>query len=1292
MRLHSSAARAAAVLLLTLSAVFTTDLFSQGRRQGRRVPTTIVDGREAADGEVLVRYREAGTAFERARAESDADADEVEPIDRSGLRRIHSRRYNTAELLALLRANPDVAFVEPNWVIRADVTPNDPAFGSLWGLLNVGQSSGTPGADIDAPQAWDLTTGTRSVVVGVIDTGIDYNHPDLAANIWNAPSAFTVTIGAQSITCPAGSHGFNAIDNTCNPMDDHDHGTHVAGTIGGVGNNGIGVAGVNWRTSMMGLKFLDAYGYGWMSDAVKAIEFSIQAKEAFAATGGANVRVLSNSWGGGGYSQSLYDSISRAHARNILFVAAAGNYADNNDVYPTYPANYTAPNVIAVAATDPYDQRAWFSNYGAATVHLGAPGVAIYSTIRGGSYDSYNGTSMATPHVSGAAALLLARCDLPTAESLKSAILTQVDPIPSMAGVTSTGGRLNVNNAIRACPARPNPAPVATTVSPGTVYAGQNQFTLTVAGSGFVETSEVRVSGVARATSYVSPTQLTAVIPAGDIATAGLRSITVFNPAPEGGLSSALTLNVRTPPTIALNGTTGNITVAPGAPIAVALSGGPGFPRDWLGVHPAAAADGIFLDWFFFNGQKVVPIAGLGNTAFAISAPTQLGTYQLRFFADNSYTRMTTSAAITVAALPSIAIGDISVTEGNAGTTLATFTASLSAASTQNISAQFATSNGTATASADYQASAGTITFLAGSTTANVMITVNGDVTFESNETFALTLSNAVNAVLGDNTATATIVNDDAAIAATLTAPATPVAPGGIAAVTIANGQGNPTDWIGLYQSNAGDSTFVAWAYLNGLATPPAVGLTSATLQFVAPMVLGTYQFRLFSNNSYARIGTSNSFSVAAIQPPTLGISDVTVAEGNGGANLATFTVSLSPANLTQSVTVAFATADGTAGAGDYGSTSGTLTFAPSATLQTISINVHGDLVAESPETFAVNLSSPTNAMLGDAQGVATIVDDDGTISPSLFVPGPSVAPGSTFAVSVANGPANPADWVAFTRTGAADAEFIDWTYLNGTKVRPASGLSSATLQFVAPATVGTYEFRLYSNNSYTRLASRPLLVSMQPMLSINNVNVAEGNSGTTAATFTVTLAPANPTHTVTVAFATADFTALAPSDYTAASGTLVFAPSQTTQTISVSVNGDTTQEFGEAFFVNLWSPVNADLADAQGMATIVDTPPGTPVVTVSPQAAPGAAITVSVGNGPGNVADWVGLVPIGAADTALVDWAYLNGQKVRPASGLTSATLQLTAPVTPGIYEVRMFANNGYARLATSSSVTVSQ
>src|SRR5690242_13413564 len=376
-----------------------------------------------------------------------AAADDVRPLNpAAGMYLVHSRVSNVTALINILKSHPAVTLVEPDYIVSTVGTPNDPNFPSQWDMNNTSM----PGADIGATLAWNVSTGSTANVVGVVDTGIDFTHPDLAANVWSAPAQFTVTLSWGQLTCPAGSHGYNAVARTCSPADDNQHGTHVSGTIGAIGNNSTGVAGVNWTARIMALKFLDSTGSGAVSDAVDAIEFGLQAKTIFGSA--ANLRVLSNSWGGSGFSQLLLNEINKANTADVLFVVAAGNTATNDDTTPTYPASYTAPNIVTVAATTNTDGLASVSNFGTTTVHLGAPGVNILSTLPGAAYGYLSGTSMATPHVAGAAALVLSMCGLNTA-GVRNALLSNVDLIASLAGKTSTGGRLNVNRAIRSCAA-----------------------------------------------------------------------------------------------------------------------------------------------------------------------------------------------------------------------------------------------------------------------------------------------------------------------------------------------------------------------------------------------------------------------------------------------------------------------------------------------------------------------------------------------------------------------------------------------------------------------------------------------------------------------------------------------------------------------------------------------------------------------------------------------------------------------------------------------------------------------
>jgi subtilisin family serine protease len=337
-----------------------------------------------------------------------------------------------------------VSYVEPDFAINQTLLPNDPSFSQLWGLSNTGQSGGVFDADIDAPEAWNVTTGSRDVVIGVIDTGIDISHPDLAANIWRNPGEIPGNgIDDDGNGFVDDVSGWDFVSNDNDPQDGNGHGTHVAGTIGAAGSDGRGIAGVNWEVSLLPLKFLSDSGSGSTAAAIAAINYATNLRNA-----GVNIVATNNSWGGGGFSTGLRDAIRRHGEAGITFVAAAGNEGANNDVTGSYPANYDLPNVISVAALDRSDRLASFSNYGATSVDIGAPGVAIYSTTPGNRYASYNGTSMAAPHVAGVVGLLAAANPAATVAGIRSAILDSAVPISSLAGRSVTGGRLNAAAAL----------------------------------------------------------------------------------------------------------------------------------------------------------------------------------------------------------------------------------------------------------------------------------------------------------------------------------------------------------------------------------------------------------------------------------------------------------------------------------------------------------------------------------------------------------------------------------------------------------------------------------------------------------------------------------------------------------------------------------------------------------------------------------------------------------------------------------------------------------------------------
>jgi thermitase len=348
---------------------------------------------------------------------------------------------------------PEVEYAEPNFEIELSevaesnplipVLPHDPQFNEQWALANSGQRGGTQGADISATLAWATTTGDDDIVVAVLDSGVDYTHEDLATNIWVRPSGMSPYLDAE-LGSVDDVHGFNALDNLSDPMDENGHGTHCAGIIGAEGENNLGIAGVNWNVRIMPLKFMNAGGFGTTKDAIEAINYVIERKKA-----GVNVRVISASWGSTMKSRALEDVIRKAYENDILFVAAAGNASVNNDRSPHYPSSYNVPNVVSVAALDRNDQLARFSNYGLKSVAVAAPGVDILSTWLGNQYEEKSGTSMATPVIAGVAALILAENPRMPVDELRSRILGAVDPLPVLKGKTVSGGRINAALAVQ---------------------------------------------------------------------------------------------------------------------------------------------------------------------------------------------------------------------------------------------------------------------------------------------------------------------------------------------------------------------------------------------------------------------------------------------------------------------------------------------------------------------------------------------------------------------------------------------------------------------------------------------------------------------------------------------------------------------------------------------------------------------------------------------------------------------------------------------------------------------------
>jgi subtilisin family serine protease len=409
-------------------------------------------GKQYAAGQMIVKYKSTATSADKQRVQGKLQGSRLEVLSRKG---------GDVELLAVgagsmqsriesINSDPSVDYAEPNWLVRHMAVSNDTYYpnGSLWGMYG---SATTPANQYGsgAGQAWaNGGADCSSVVGGIIDEGYMYTHPELAANAYTNPGE-TAGNGrdddGNGLVDDIYGWDFASNDNTVFDGAGDDHGTHVAGTIGGIGGNGAGVAGVCWNVKLMSAKFLGSRG-GTTANAIKAVDYFTGLKNK-----GVPVVATNNSWGGGGFSQGLADAIERANTAGILFIAAAGNDGTNNDTTASYPSGYASANIIAVAALQSNGGLASYSQYGATTVDIGAPGSAVMSTVPVSSkgkvvagYSSYSGTSMATPHVTGAAALYKARNPGATAAQIKAALLNGT-PTPSLQGKVATGDRLDIS-------------------------------------------------------------------------------------------------------------------------------------------------------------------------------------------------------------------------------------------------------------------------------------------------------------------------------------------------------------------------------------------------------------------------------------------------------------------------------------------------------------------------------------------------------------------------------------------------------------------------------------------------------------------------------------------------------------------------------------------------------------------------------------------------------------------------------------------------------------------------------
>ena len=1147
---------------------FKLELF--GSLEDRTVPTMNLATTSVISDEILVQYSSGTNVQLRAQSRYNLNVqlkDEILSAERLNmgdgameLIKLPSGMSNQKALDWFSR-QPGVVFAEPNYHVTASAVSNDTYYtnGQLWGMegsdspTSVGPAGTTNVYGINAEAAWnDGQTGSKSIFVGIVDTGVQITHPDLVDNIWTNPYDAVDGIDNDGNGFVDDIHGWDFVNNDNSVYDsvNDDHGTHVAGTIGGKGGNGAGVAGVNWNVTMISTKFLGTNG-GTTADAVRAIDYITDLKTRH----GMDVVATNNSWGGGGYSAALHSAIIRAAKADILTIIAAGNDASNNDSVASYPSNTSTlvgtttttaasyEGVIAVASLDSSGAMSSFSNYGKTTVDIAAPGAGIMSSVPSNTYASYSGTSMATPHVTGSVALLASKYPNATASQLRTAILATATPTTSVTGKVLTDGRLNVQAALNYSGFNTTSTPPSLSIANVSKAEGNSGTSNMVFTVNLSQAAAADVT-VSYATSDITATAGTDYVAASGTVTIPAGSTTgTFNVVVNGDTTfeSDETLRVTlsgasSNATIGTSTATGTITnddVAPLPTLSIAnvskAEGNSGTSNLVFTVTLSQAASAAVTvnyatsdvtatagtDYVATSGTVTIPAGSTTGTFNVVvngdSTVETDETLRVTLTSPSSNATIATSTAtgtITnddVATLPSLSVANVSKAEGNSGTSNLVFTVTLSQAAAAPVTVNYATSNLTATAGTDYVATSGTVTIPAGSTTGTFNVVVNGDTTVESDETLRVTLSGASsNATIATATATGTITNDDVA--------------------------------------------------------PPVV--------------------------------------------PSLSIANVSKTEGNSGTSNLVFTVTLSQA-AASAVTVNYATSDVSATAGtDYVAGSGTVTIPAGSTKGTFNVVVNGDTTVETDETLTVTLSgASSNATIATATATGTITNDDvapPTATPTLSIANATLVEGNSgtsnmvFTVTLSQATTSSVKFDYYT-SGITATPGEDYVPLNTSLTIPAGSVSatfSVTVngdtKFESDETFAVY---LANPGRNAKIAVDRAVGTITnddlPGVTIGDVQQLEGNSGTTSYVFSVQLSNALTTD-VTLNYTTSDLTATAGVDYEAKTGTLVIPAGSLVGTITINGYGDTTVENDEQFKVLLSNiSSNAVLQNATGTATI---------------------------------------------------------------------------------------------------------
>jgi subtilisin len=1209
-----------------------------------------------------------------------------------------TRRYQTVPLVALeigpnelnaLESSPDVLRVRLDGLMRPSLQASVPR--------------------IEGDQTWQAGYDGAGTTIAILDSGVERTHPFLGGKVVEE-ACFSSTADAVSVSvCPNGeSVQIGAGAAAPCAFEECLHGTHVAGIAAGSGfAAGQPFSGVAPGAALVAVQVFSEILDGGLcggaapclggfeSDIIAGLEYVYGLKIA-----GRNVAAANMSLGGGSFDapcdgEPFKPAIDNLRAVGVATIVASGNNGE--------AAGMTSPGCISTAvsvgATTIGDDVAWFANV-APFLSLFAPGDGIVSSILDGDYAALSGTSMAAPHVAGGWALIRQATPTASVDAILAALQNTGRPVTDIrdwAPGTTTVRRIRLFNALASLAPVASPAPSLTAVSPLTARSGV-PVVLTLTGSGFNALSVVRWNGVDVATVADSVTSITASVPA-SLVSLGTAHVAVFNPAPGGGVSSSLPVEVLPPPTLAVSQT----TVGPGAPISVTLANGFGGALDWIALASATAPDATYLASTFVG-------AGALSTTWTIEAPTTPGVYEFRFFLNNGFVRVATSPTFTVdsAVSPLPTLASMSPTDAVAGAASLTltvhgsrFVASSSVAwnGSPRPTTFVNTTQLTATISAADLSVAGAVPVTVitpapgGGTSAPLTFTVIpapalgvNATTVAGGSSVTVTLTNGLGGSLdwisfaqvgaADNNylefvyvgagvttrtwtvtapatpgayefrlykqgsliraATSPTVTVSSPPSPTLTVSATSIAGGQAVTVTLANGQGGSQDWLSFAAVGAADNAYVNFTYVGA-------GVTTRTWTVTTPNIAGAYQFRLYKQGGFVRLATSPTVTVTGPPPPspTLTISQatvttgasvtVTLANGPGGASdlLALAATGAPDTSYLQSVNIG------------AGVTSRTWTAAMPSTPGTFEFRllVNGTTRAATSPTVTV-------------QAAAT---------PQLTVSAVTVNAGAAVTATLTGGLGGTQDWLAFAPVGAANNSYEQFVYVG-------AGVTSRTWTITTPASAGAYEFRLFQQGSFVRLATSPTVTVQAlpaPVLTVSATTVAAGQS------VTVTLTNGQGGNQDWFAFAPVG---AASNSYVQFSYVGAGVTTRTWTVTAPSTPGN--YEF------RLFKNGTFTLLATSPAVVVQAAPP--PVLTVSTtSAAPGQTVTVTLTNGLGGSQDWLAFAAVGSADNIYVTWTYVG-------AGVTTRTWAVTMPSTPASYEFRLYRQGSFVRAATSAAVQV--